>query len=61
MIESYSTWEGAFYESELVKISLSWVILVFHFMCVAADASELFSMAHLANIERFLCNSNLSF
>ena len=30
-------------------------------MCVAANASELFSMAHLANIKRFLYDSNLSF
>ena len=33
----------------------------FHFKCVAADVSELFSMAHLANIERFLYYSNVSF
>ena len=33
----------------------------FHFMCVAANASELFCMAHLADIERFLCHSNLPF
>ena len=33
----------------------------FHFMCVAANASELFCMVHLANIERFLYHSNLSF
>ena len=26
----------------------------FHFMCVAANASELSCMAHLANTERFL-------
>ena len=32
-----------------------------HFECVAANASELFCMAHLANNERFLCYSNLSF
>ena len=30
----------------------------FHFMCVAANASEWFYMVHLANIERFLYNSN---
>ena len=29
-----------------------------HFICVVANASEVFSMAHLANIERFLCLSN---
>ena len=32
---------------------------VFHFMRVAANASELFSMAYLANNERFLYHSNL--
>ena len=32
-----------------------------HFMCIAANASELFCMAHLANIESFLYHSNLSF
>ena len=60
-IEKNTTWEGAFYQSEWVKIKSSWVILFFHFMRVAANASELFCMAHLANIERFLCHSNLSF
>ena len=29
--------------------------------CVAANASELFCMAYLANIESFLYHSNLSF
>ena len=33
----------------------------FHFMCAAANASELFCMAHLANNKRFLYHSNLSF
>ena len=32
----------------------------FHFMCVVANASELFCMAHSASIERFLYHSNLS-
>ena len=32
-----------------------------YFMYVAANASELFCMAHLANIERFLYHSKLSF
>ena len=32
----------------------------FHFICVAANASELFCMAHLANIDLFLYHSNLS-
>ena len=30
-------------------------------MFVAANESELLCMAYLANIERFLCHSNLSF
>ena len=60
-IENNSTWEGTFYQSKWVKINLSWVILVFHFMCVAANESELFCMAHLTNFERFLYSSNLSF
>ena len=50
-----SSWEDAFYPSEWVKIHSCWVILVFHFMYVAANASELFCMAHLVN------NSNLLF
>ena len=33
----------------------------FHFMCVSANASELFCMAHLENTEGFLWHSNLSF
>ena len=33
----------------------------FPFMCVVANASDLFCMAHLARIERFLCHPNLSF
>ena len=33
----------------------------FHFMCVAANAFELLYMAFLANIERFLYHSKLSF
>ena len=33
----------------------------FYFMCVAANASELFCVAYLANIERFLYDSILSF
>ena len=41
------------------ELKLTGVILVFHFMCVAVDASEMFCMAHLMNIELFLCNSNL--
>ena len=33
----------------------------FYFVCIAADTSELFCMAHLVNIENILCHSNLSF
>ena len=45
-------------ELKLTEVEL---FLFFHFMCIAANASELFCMAHLANIEGFLCHSNLSF
>ena len=44
-----------------LKLSQIEIFLFFHFMCVAANASELFCMAHLANIERFLLHSNFSF
>ena len=37
-------------ELKLIKVELS---QIFHLMSVAANASELFFMAHLANIERF--------
>ena len=33
----------------------------FYFKCVEANVSDLFCMAHLANNERFLYYSNLSF
>ena len=36
-------------------------VFFFHFMCVAVNASEMFCRAHLANMERFLYHSNLSF
>ena len=38
-------------ELKLIEVELFYF---FHFMCVAAIASELFCMAHLANIEHFL-------
>ena len=60
MTENNSTWGSAFYQSEWVIINSSWIILVY-FMCVAANASKLFCMAHLANIKLFLCHSNLSY
>ena len=60
-IENNSTSNGAFYQSEWVKNNSSWVSLVFRFIYVAANASELFCMVHLTNIERFLYYSNLSF
>ena len=44
-------------ENELTQVEL---IYFFHFMCVAPNASELFCMAYLANIERFLYPSNHS-
>ena len=43
----------------LTEVSL---ISFFHFICVTANASELFCMVHLKkNVERFLYHSNLSF
>ena len=60
-IENNSTWDDAFYENDWIKINSSWVTLVFHFICIVANASELFCMAHLANTESFLYYSNLSF
>ena len=50
-----SIWEGMFYQSEWVKInSISVILVFFHFMRVAVNASELFCIAQLENIERFL-------
>ena len=46
--------------SEL-KLAQDELFLFFYFMCAAAIASELFCMSQLANIERFLCCSNISF
>ena len=61
-IENNSTWEDAFYQSELVKINSSWVIFIFSlYVCIVANASKLFCMAPLANIERLLYNYNPSF
>ena len=45
-------------ELKLTEVEL---LLFSHFMCVAAIASELFCMAHLANNELFLYHSNFSF
>ena len=45
-------------ELKLTQVEL---FLFFHFICVAANASELFCMAHSANIELFLYHSNFSF
>ena len=45
-------------EFKLTQVEL---FSLFHFMCVAVNVSELFCMAHLANNERFLYHSNLSF
>ena len=55
--------EGAFYFIQANKLKLAQVELFsfFHFMCAAANASELFCMVHLADNERFLYHSNLSF
>ena len=56
--ENNSTWEGVFYQkkndSSIKTITQVELFSFFHFMCVAANASELSCVAHLANIERFL-------
>ena len=43
-------------ELKLNEVELLWF---FHFMCVADNASKLFGMAHLKNIEQFLFHPNL--
>ena len=58
--EYKSTWEDSFYQSECVKINSIELFKFFPFMCVAANASKFFCMAHLANIERILYYSSLS-
>ena len=45
-------------ELKLIQVEL---FSFFHFVCVAVEASELFCLAYLANMERFLYHSNLSF
>ena len=45
-------------ELKLTQVELFYF---FHFRCVVDNASELFCMAYLADIERFLYHSNLSF
>ena len=45
-------------ELKLIQVEL---FSFFHFMCAAANASELFCMAHLANNERFLHQSDHPF
>ena len=49
-MKNNSTREGAFYQSESFKMNST---LDFHFMCFAANTSELFWVAHLANIGCF--------
>ena len=58
-IENNSTWEGAFYQIEWVKFTEVELLSFFHFLCVAANASELFCMVHLVNIN-ILHHSNIS-
>ena len=44
-----------------LKLAQIELFLFLHCMCATANTSELFCMAHLANNERFLYHSNLSF
>ena len=50
-----------FIEMNELKITQFELFPLFHFMCAATNASELFCMVYLAHIERFLYHSNLSF
>ena len=45
-------------ELKLIQVEL---FIFFYLMCAAANASKLFCTANLANNERFLYHSNLSF
>ena len=42
-----------FIKVDELKLTQVELFKFFHFMCVAANESELFCVAHLANIERF--------
>ena len=44
-----------------LKLTQVGLFQFFYFMCAAANASELFCTAHLANIKSFLCRSKISF
>ena len=44
-----------------LKLTQTELFKFFHFMCAVANPSELFCMAYLVNIKRFLYYSNLSF
>ena len=44
-----------------MKVTQDELLSFFHYMRVAANASESFCMAYLANNERFLYHSSLSF
>ena len=44
-----------------IKLTQVELFLFFQFMCVAANASELFCMAYSVNVDRFLYHFNLSF
>ena len=60
-IENNSIWEGALYQGNKQKFIQNELFSFVHVTCVAADAFELFCKAYLANNERFLCHSKLSF
>ena len=53
--------EAQFIKVNELKLTPVELFYFFHFMCAAANASDLFTMAHLEEIERFLYHSNLSF
>ena len=53
--------KARFIKMNELKLTQVKLFYFFHFMYVDANANELFYMAYLANIERFLYHSNLSF
>ena len=53
--------QSSFLALNELKLTQIAIFLFFHIMLVFSNASELFCMAHLANIKSFLYNCNLPF
>ena len=50
-----------FIKVNVLKLTQVELFSFFHFMCAADNISEFFCMTHLANNERFLYHTNLTF